>query len=191
MDGDPDVGIERERDPLTGLSLPQAVAGALRVNPEVFDAVPLRIEALGDAITVTVALGEAEIEAQDPDNDGTWFARLPTGELQAGVMELRATAMGAAGEQVAVSGDDKTVFHRLFQELPPGIEVIPLMNACDERADAGISLHVPGNENSIEGVVLQAGADDGLEPLLPALLQEAHEPVEAVGVADREILLAT
>jgi hypothetical protein len=85
--------------PLTGISLPQAIAGALWADPDVYDEVPLHVAVEGGADEVTVQLGTAApVAAADPEGDGDWIALLSIAGLADGVVELTATAVqsGAA-----------------------------------------------------------------------------------------------
>ncbi len=79
--------------PLTGISLPQAIQGALWANPDVYDEVPLHVAVEGGADEVVVQLGTATpVAAADPEGDGDWIALLPIGGLADGLVDLTATA---------------------------------------------------------------------------------------------------
>jgi hypothetical protein len=79
------------------LSFPQAVGGAVWVNPKVYAQVPFRIQVAGEAASaVVVKVGTTEIDAADPESDGTWIATIPTSGLADGITQVTATATSAS-----------------------------------------------------------------------------------------------
>lgn len=75
------------------LSFPQALAGAMLANPDVYPELPLRIAVEGAPESIEISLSGATASAADPDGDGTWEAALPIGSQVDGVVALTATAM--------------------------------------------------------------------------------------------------
>ncbi len=97
--GDEDAGetqdIEEEEVavvPLTGISLPQAVDGAMWANPGVYTEIPLHISVEGTAGSVSVSVGEGDYEAADEDGDWDWVAMIPIDGLDDGFVDVEATA---------------------------------------------------------------------------------------------------
>ncbi|MBI5487345.1 MAG: hypothetical protein HY905_08435 [Deltaproteobacteria bacterium] len=87
---------EEEASPLTGVSLPQAIGGALWGNQAVYDVLPLHVAVEGTADAVTVRMGtDTTVDAADPEGDGDWVAMLPVAGLPDGFVELEATATQA------------------------------------------------------------------------------------------------
>lgn len=81
------------------LALPQAVDGALWVNPDVYPTAPLRIAVTGKATAVTVSLAGASIVATDGGN-GVWLASLPMAGVPEGDAALAVTATAAGASPV-------------------------------------------------------------------------------------------
>lgn len=86
-------------------SLPQAVDGALLVNPDVYTTVPLHVVSKS-ATSVQVTLGDQSVSAT-ADGSGRFTAQLSVGTLAEGTLHLEATA--AAGGATATAGADLVV----------------------------------------------------------------------------------
>jgi len=92
--------------PLTGVSLPQAVDGAMWANRVVYGEIELRIAVTGDAAAVSVTIDDAApIAAADDDGDRTWIAVLPITSLADGFHSIAATASGHAGESASATAE--------------------------------------------------------------------------------------
>jgi hypothetical protein len=90
--------------PALEVVLPQAVDGALFVNPTVYESVPLHVTTSPEATSVTVTLGVQPIVATH-DGDGAWTATLPTQGLPDGVVPLVAEADAPSSVPATVDAD--------------------------------------------------------------------------------------
>jgi len=57
---------------------------------------------------------------------------------------------------------------------------------ADQPAEVGIAPQVAGDQQQLGSVDLEGGADQRLDPDLPARLQELHRSIDAATVGDRE-----
>jgi hypothetical protein len=81
---------------MPAVRLPQAIAGAMAADPEIYPTLPVHVAASGAVEAVTVRLDDGEEVAASP-GAGTWVAQVPLMGLAIGAYVLRATASGPEG----------------------------------------------------------------------------------------------
>lgn len=103
-DPTPDAEPDLEPGPPPTVRLPQAIGGAMLVNPATFPTVRLRVEVTGDADSVSLTVDDEDL-VLGPATGGLSLAELDVTGLSVGLHEVVATARRADGAEATARAD--------------------------------------------------------------------------------------